>query len=159
MLSISSLGAESATGRRGLALANGDDGGGMAMALGTRGRGVLPVDGRPLPNARPDSLDVVSALGVVNGERVGEVPMIDVLPGDGRAGLLGERFTLELASSFAVKLASLEARDPGVALPGGGGFMTSFGRAEGVVAVLRVLGNDGVVRPLDAPGVTLPLVE
>jgi len=130
------------------------------MELGIRARGVVPDGGRPLPNPRPDSFDDVRAFGVVNGERVGEVPIMDVF-GDERAGLLlGEpRLTREFARSFAVKAASFDARDTGATLDGDGpgGLFASLGFAAGVVAVLLVGRNDGVTRPVPAPGVTRPL--
>ena len=165
----------------------GEGGGGIAIALGIRARGVLLKEGRDfegvvdvgMPMPIPLGLEP-SGLGVLNGElRVGDescregctgepnpVDLVGLIAPAARFGLPG----VVPASCFAVIPTYLAALEPGVILVGT--FVVRAGvtrlravvadgrgRAEGVcrLSVLRPVDAAGVTRPLPKDGVTLPL--
>lgn len=161
---------------------DGDAGGGMAIALGMRARGVLlrdwrvlegVVDGMPIPI--PVGLGMPNAFGVLNGEpvrlRVGEDNCLEACTGEPnpvdlvgladpapRAGLPVD--VLEV-SCFAVIPTYFEARDPGVIFVWTVVVRPGVTSARAVVAEGRGraegVGIPGVRRPVEAAGVTRPL--
>lgn len=162
--------------RPGKLLDEGEAGGGIAMALGIRGRGVF-TDGRDLdgvvevegiPMPIPDVLLLPGGRGVLNGEDgwVGDDRWVDVkapilvglsVPNDLPEGLPGAG--TRDSSCLAVIPTYFDAREPGVMIP-----VVDFapGRTGVVVSCAvggRLLLNatPGVLRPADADGVTLPL--
>lgn len=134
----------------------GDAGGGIATALGTRGRGVFIARifvGVPVLGTRPPSV----GFGVVNGDPLGRVGEDSVRVGEDsvlRAGL--DAVTSRVLSCFAVIVTYFEAREPAVILPFRDVFFVLAplaalrgGRTPGVMP--------GVTRPEESePGVTLP---
>ena len=145
----------------------GEAGGGMAIALGIRGRGVFR-DGRPLigvVEGIPPTLETRPprpGFGVLKGDtmgRVGDVVKREVCAGDGieRAGVLIPA-SREL-SCFAVMDTYLEAREPAVILLVKDellelGVFVDFASVRSRAPAAGVV--PGVARPVDLEGVIRP---
>ena len=165
--------------RPGRLLVEGEAGGGIAIALGIRARGVF-IDGRDLegvvdvegmPMPIPEVLPLPGGLGVLNGDDgwVGDEREVEV-KAPILVGLLVPKGLLEGlpgagtrdSSCLAVMPTYFEARDPGVMIP----VVVFVPGRTGVIASCAVGGRllvvgsatPGVLRPADADGVTRPLL-